>query len=157
MSNVKQIKINTKIDLDKTNKYPYYYNDNTDEKSNTAIGVIDADEMLDNNSVDIRVYINSNKSYNISFNLEDLPNCCGVKEIGAFNQISGCPTKNVTEVLDACVSVCKGTTFIATTNNSGNNILYANAFAKCKYWTLVKEFKNSNTGNPVKIWMSNNE
>lgn len=100
-------------------------------------------------------YVTKERSFNSDFSLEPLPMCCGISEVGNLSVSDNHP--KLTEILDVLVASNKGKTLILNTNGDRVSLIYDKALTKCKYWTLVKSFKNSGTGNTIKVWMSNNE
>ncbi len=155
MSAVKQIKKNTSATI-VNNYYPQYSCNNSDY-SVSLLSCIDDEEIEAEEQFIIKIKNSKILESRLSFDVNDLPNCCGVRECGNLSMSTNLPLTTATEILDGFVSKFKGITFIATTNGSGNNLLYEKAFIKCKYWTLVKSFKNKNTGRIIKVWVSNND
>lgn len=95
----------------------------------------------------------------VYFRIEDTEFCCGLLELGEIHCSKGIPIKELASVLDRaveCVSENKNT-LIINTNGKDASIIFEKALAKCKYWTLVKTFKNGNSGNTIKMWISNND
>lgn len=97
------------------------------------------------------------KPFFISFDLGELPFCCGVVEIGAL-VVSDDHLDILEDFLKHLSNNKRGRTFIINTNGKDDARLYEEALEKCTdEWTLVKSFKNSSSGNIVKMWISNNE
>lgn len=106
-------------------------------------------------------YINDGESLDLDCNrkpafyadVAQLPNCCGIYELGSidFNGF-----KDEIKFFNT-LAICKtGKTLMINTINVGQSAILAKVLAKCSNWTLVKTFKNSGSGNTIKIWMSNN-
>lgn len=92
----------------------------------------------------------------MAFNIEDLPYCCGINELGDLECDKNFPTDQLTKILDMYISNGSQKTSIINTNGNGSCIKYEIALAKCKNWTLVKTFKSPSSGNTIKMWISNN-
>lgn len=94
----------------------------------------------------------------LGMNIEDFPFCCGVTVIGEFFAAKEGTEKEITHFLDVLTShpKLKGKTLMATTASSAHCLRMAKAFAASKYWVEVKDFKNANSGNTVRVWISNN-
>ena len=93
----------------------------------------------------------------LSFTFNRLPHCCGIFEIGDLSIGSLFPTTELTKILDTIVNNITNRTLILSTNGVSTSIWFEKALSECKEWTLVKQFKNSNSGNTVKLWVSNND
>ncbi len=111
--------------------------------------------------IDIDYAYEEHKEVGITFQLETLPHCCGIHEIGDLstdinNNNKSKALKGLVEVLDTTASEYTGNTLILNTNGKANSLIFDEALAKCKYWTLVKTFKNKNSGNTIKMWVTNN-
>ncbi len=139
-------------------KYPKYVSNNgTGEELGTLTEAFQDDNNIeDGYSVDIEVMeaANSPSKY-VSFDVAMLPNCCGVLEIGHLNVANTFPVEELTNLLDLSVQEAGGRTLIMNTNGKSDSIIFEMAIVKCKYWSLVKTFKNT-TGNTIKMWVSNN-
>lgn len=93
-------------------------------------------------------------SRELSFDCRNLGNCCGVTELGSLRGTE-VPVDVIKNVFDEIASTNKGRTFIV--NTTANQKVFNQALSRCEYFTLVKSFKNANTGNMINIWLSNNE
>ena len=147
------IKENKKIvEVEKKGIYYEYEGDKylTLEALNEDIDI--ADEL--NTGIDVVI---DNKKYYFSFETCSLPNCCGVIEFGGFGIDKGVPEKELAKILDV-IAIKQGKTTIITTNGKDSSVIMEKALAISKYFTLVKSFRNNvNSGNLVKVWLSNNE
>lgn len=163
MKTLTPIKKNKQV-KSKVIQYPIYEgkDGNYDTISTTDLNSIiqtSKDIIEDNGDTrfDIKIKLSENKIANINFNLVEHEFCCGVIDIGNLNSTGNTPIKELTKILDNFASNNKGKTYTAYTSTSESNKRYALAFAGCAYWTLVKTWKNSNTGNEIKMWVSNND
>lgn len=116
---------------------------------------------IDDMIVLLKDYVDSDETLDLElnrrtiFNCEiiQLPHCCGIFELGAicFNTF-----KDEIKFFNG-LAICKtGKTLMINTINTGQSARLAEVLVKCTNWTLVKTFKNSGSGNIIKIWMSNN-
>ena len=143
---VTPVKITTKkIEIVKSDRY-----DLNGEQGNIddMIGLLN-DYIDDGESLDL----DSNRKPAFYADIAQLPNCCGIFELGSI-----CFTTFKDEIkFFNALAVCKtGKTLMINTINTGESARLAEVLAKCSNWTLVKTFKNSGSGNTIKIWMSNN-
>lgn len=134
-----------KVEIVKSDRY-----DLNDEQGN----IDDMIELLDD-------YMDDGETLDLELNRKDafyacinqLPNCCGIFELGSI-----CFTTFKDEIkFFNALAICKtGKTLMINTINTGESARLAEVLAKCSNWTLVKTFRNSGSGNTIKIWMSNN-
>jgi len=134
-----------KIETVKSDKYNLNGEDgNIDDMIELLNDYVDSDEMLN---------LDLNRSTVFDCEINKLPNCCGIFELGS---ISFNTFKDEIKFFNA-LAICKtGKTLMINTINTGPSARLAEVLAKCVNWTLVKTFKNSGSGNTIKIWMSNN-
>lgn len=115
---------------------------------------------------DLRNYIDSGEhlkleynfrgaKYDISFDVCDLPFCCGVLEFGNLIISRNFPQKAFNHLIE---TICRSTkrTFIINTNGLDNSKMFEEKLKKCGWFTAVKSFKNPSSHNRVIIWISNN-
>lgn len=135
-----------------------YYSNNSDIESNDLSDLIIreiSEEGVDSFSITIN---NKNKAYNnLMIATEALPFCCGIREIGELNISKTTDVKDVKTLFDTLVTLTKGNTYIVNTNGNASSKLVDAALATSSLWTLVKTFKNSNSGSTIKMWISNND
>ena len=134
-----------KVEIVKSDKYDLNGEDGT---INDIIGLLD-DYIDDGETLDLE--LNRKNAFYACIN--QLPHCCGIYELG---EIDFSTFKDEIKFFNA-LAVCKtGKTLMINTINTGESARLAEVLAKCSNWTLVKTFKNSGSGNTIKIWMSNN-
>lgn len=153
----------------KEKKYPYYIIDNMGDYDDKLIYKSDdlEDLMKTNESVfdfdeedtcfEIEVQTSNNNSKNMTFLVTQQKYCCGISEIGDLHVDKLFSINELTKILDAWVKVIKGRTFILHTNNKDDSIIFEKALVNCERWVLVKTFKNKNSSNIIKMWISNND
>jgi hypothetical protein len=146
------------IDVEKVQK-PFVDN-SSDEEYETIEGLILGDfpsrRILDATLIDVVL-----GNIDLSFEIQQLPYCCGVFEIGFIrSSFLHKETKNdriyLKQFLDAMLNQYSGTTFIINTNGRTDCKLLEEVLPKCDNWALVKSFKNVNSGNTIKMWISKN-
>lgn len=156
---VKKILKNKKIKEPITYPEPYKDND-TNENYKTLKDLLEVYDFdcIDNNLINITKYgsLVGSKNGILRFNIEDIPGCCAIQEIKDI-KCDNFDIKDTTAILDYIGSIKKGITFMINTNGIRDCVPFEQALSKCKYFTLVKTFKNANTGNIIKIWLSNQE
>lgn len=89
--------------------------------------------------------------------------CCGLIEIGEL-EISGPPAgktstaflKAFSDLINELINVKEGNTLMLTTNGRDSSVYFEKVLSKSESWTAIKSFRNSNSGNTVTIWISNN-
>jgi len=96
----------------------------------------------------------SNKKLN--FDTSTLAYCCGITELGNFRINVNIKIEDLTKFFDLLVAGITNHTLIINTNGIDDSKTLETALVKCKNWTAVKKFKNSNSGNMITIWISNN-
>lgn len=136
-------------------EFPHFYSENTNSVSKNLerVRISDPYEGL---AIIYNTSRNS-KSEKLEWEVQNFLYCCGCSELGELKVSSGFPVPAITTLLDKLVAQTKGHTFIMTTNGVGTNIPFEKALMKCENWTLVKVFKNKNSKNTIKMWISNNE
>ncbi len=151
MSTVKTIK-NVKIKkIEKTIGHIKYINIINDEYSGSEI------ENLNLTIEDEEVVEVSLNGLNVGFDIKTTTYCCGLLELGELSCDLQIAPIELTKLLDYCVQRVNGKTLMINTNGVGYSKVFEQALAKCKYFKLVKTFINDNSGNTVKIWISNND
>lgn len=117
---------------------------------------------------DDNLEINAEGGYLRAGTVDEHPLCCGIMNVGVLT--SRRPSKSTTATFTKYITECltrlassqfepknkSCITVMITTNGRGDNILWEEMLSKCKAFTLVKEAKNINSGNTIKIWLSNN-
>ncbi len=153
---------NKKIEIikEKIETFPRYINNDTDQVD--AIENIILETIFDWDSgraedYQIELELSKSRFTTLEFSLQQLPFCCGIIEMGALECDKSFPINELTKILDLFIQKHKGITFIINTNNRDSSILFEKALPKCKYWTLVKTFKNANSNNIISTYISNNE
>ena len=126
---------------------------NDGENYSPLLEALEEDFCDDSNKIEV-------DGYTFSFDLQDLPHCCGVIELGEIRLDKQFPEKDVLTVLEYLVSeFTKGDkcqTIIINTNNDSWCVRLATILAKSKYFALVKTFVNSNSSSTIKMWVSKN-
>jgi hypothetical protein len=152
MSNITQIKRNKKSPaLGKPNK-KWNMTDEWDGWKNIKDFVENFPE--DEDYFHINYIENDIESYT-AFNLQVLPHCCGVYEVGSLEVSS--KFKGLSQILDGLAVANAGLTLIMNTNGRDASLLFEEALVKCKYWTKIKRFLNKNSGRHITVWMTNND
>ncbi len=158
------IKKNIKTPSVSPEKYPQFYSNNRYDAENTesvqkaVLQELDYANIKDEeSSLDFDILTSSNVIHSVGMVTNTLPYCCGIIELGELSADKGAPSKELAEILDTIVINTKGKSFIVNTNGIGVSLVFEAALAKCKYFTLVKSFKNNGNGNIIKVWLSNNE
>jgi hypothetical protein len=92
-----------------------------------------------------------------SFESEELTDCCGVLVLSSLFAVNS-KKYNYKDLIEALDLLVKHNTLTLqiTTNGKNGNATWEKALEQSEYWTMVKEFKNPNTGNTIKMWVSNN-
>jgi len=116
---------------------------------------IDLSKGLDPSDSQIYYHDRPDNVYYFMWDLNDLPFCCGIMEIGQLSLRKEFPKNILKGVLDAFVFNQKFT-FVINTNGKDSSIQVEAALKECKNWTLVKTFESPNTKNTIKMWVSNN-
>ena len=99
-------------------------------------------------------YVDSEgKSKPIYFEIDDLPYCCGLYEIGNLNNINFVSQKAFNVLMKGLLT--SNITFIVNTNNETASKTWEEKLVKSKMFTCVKQFTNPNSNNPIKVWVSN--
>jgi len=99
-------------------------------------------------------YIDSqNISRYLSLSIEDVPYCCGVKEIGELEKIEFISQKAFNYLVKGLL--LSNYTFIINTNGEKASLSWDEKLEKCKMFTCIKEFKNPSSENIIKVWVSN--
>ena len=99
----------------------------------------------------------------VTFTFQQNSFCCGLLEIGNL-EISGSSTgkssaaflKAFSDLMNELVNIKEGNSLMLTTNGKNSSVYFEKVLAKSESWTAIKSFKNSNSGNTVTIWISNN-
>lgn len=95
-----------------------------------------------------------------SFRIDQLPFCCGVYEIGEIDDTRLDNTNVFKETLhEALIELMhehEGHTVVCSTIKNAACSTLKSAFIKTGLFTLVKTFNNSNSGNEIEFWVSNN-
>lgn len=138
-----------------TNKKTLFYEDLNSDDGNydTLKKLIATIDLINDN---YHSYLLENKTQ-INFSISVLPHCCGISEFGDISVNTKSDIQMLTKFLDEIVNSVKGHTFIINTNGIDDSARYEKALANCKNWTLVKTFKNANSGNTIKMWISTNK
>jgi len=89
----------------------------------------------------------------INFAIERLPHCCGLKEIGDLDDIDFISQKAFNILMKGLL--ISNYTFIVNTNGEKTSQTWDEKLTKSKMFTLVKEFVNPSSKNPIKVWISN--
>lgn len=90
----------------------------------------------------------------IEFACGELPMCCGIREIGNLDIEKEFPQKAFNELMTGILTT--QLTFVINTNGRGPSLIYEVLLAKCPSFQLVKTFKNPNSKNTIKMWVSTN-
>jgi hypothetical protein len=136
--------------IDKPVAKPKYNDNNSGEEWDTLEELVSF--IYEDDYVDVSFITGS-----VAFNLNSLPYCCGIFEIGDLSVTKETKTEELTKFLDLYVNNHNGTTLMINTNGRNSSIDYEKALAKCKNWILVKQFKSSNSKNTISMWISRNE
>lgn len=155
MATVTSIKINKKIVLNKEVKIPYYTNNYTDNEGTSLIDILD--RCNDDDKLELTIKDISGIEHEVYITYNSLPHCCGVYELGELSTSKNIPIIELTKVLDTIVCKNNNFTLIINTNGINDSIIFEKALSKCKYFNLVKSFKNANSKNTIKMWVSNND
>jgi hypothetical protein len=152
MSTVKAIK-NVKVEQIKDSfedNLKYIDNNDTDNCGNKieSLNLVINDEEVVNVSL---------SGANVDFEIRSTTFCCGLLELGELNCNSSVSPLELSKLLDYCVGRANGKTLMINTNGVSYSVIFEKALVKSKYFKLVKTFKNGNSGNTVKIWISNND
>lgn len=156
---ITQIKTNKKVEKIVVKEvYPKYTLNDVDEDKDTNLDNILELLNLGNDELD-SIYIETSisTSFTINFTSTELPHCCGIYEIGDLSTNGNIDITELTKILDGLVRTVKKKTLIINTNGKGVSVYFEKALAKCKYFTMVKSFKNGGTSSTIKMWISNNE
>lgn len=130
-----------------------YYDSNSGEHHGSLEALVeDIDEIAGGDYFSFKF---NNKS--IQFNVEQLPYCCGILELGELSAAGDVNIPDLIKFLDLIVNQQKGITYMINTNGKGDSIIFEKALAKCKNWICVKQFKNANSNNIISMWVSKNE
>lgn len=129
-----------------------YYDEDLETGFNTAEQAA-AGIILKNMQNEEVVMLINNKF--LQFEACPMPACCGITELGSLAAQEGINTKDAANFIDALV--IKGHTIIVNTNGVGGSLRWDSILTKCKYFEIVKRFKNSNSKNMINVWMSNND
>jgi len=148
MANVKTVQV-------KEIKVPHYNNAYNGEEGTSLSDVLDICD--DGERIQLTITDIYNKETNINLFISNLPYCCGVFELGEISVSRDINITDVTKVLDTLVTKNTNFTLMINTNGIEDSIIFEKALAKCKYFTLVKTFKNRNSKNIIKMWVSNND
>lgn len=102
--------------------------------------------------------------FNLTFDLEAFPGCCGasvlkefsISKLGKINNLDF--LQDLTEFFDQFVKhpLHKGISFTCTTIKTGDSGVVAKALEECQFWTSVKSWTNKKTNNVITMWVSNN-
>lgn len=115
---------------------------------------IELEDMLEKAYNQDIYYMNSkSESKNIYFAVEDVPNCCGLKEIGDLFDITFVSQKAFNVMIKGLLM--SGLTFIINTNGEKKSLTWDEKILKSNMFTCVKEFVNPSSRNLIKIWISN--
>lgn len=160
MSTIKKTTVNSitknKKTPNKEETYPIFeYNDtDRDDIKSKSLDQFD----LGASSGEIIIKTGARNNYNVNFNTDSIPYCCGILEIGQLGCTNTIPNNLLAKVLDDIInSNCKGITFMINTNGVGNSRKYEAALVLCENWTKVKTFKSASSKNTITMWVSNNE
>lgn len=89
----------------------------------------------------------------VHFEIEDLPHCCGLKEIGGLNKIDFMSQKAFNIMIKGLLT--SDYTFIINTNGERFSKMWDEKLIKSKMFTCVKQFVNPSSKNLIKVWISN--
>ncbi len=124
---------------------------NTDDFCN----VTEMIEYLIQKETSLNIYYkNSQNKYNINFDFIPLEYCYGIYEFGNLSSTK-IPQNAFNMIMRAFLSL-KGITFMVNTNGIKQSLDWERLLTASKMFTPVKKFCNMNSGNPVTIWISNN-
>lgn len=160
----KNKEIPTKTLIKKDIKYPRYTDNNyiLDEKEDESDNINDLIRLLvvDDNLEEINLGIkltSKTQDKEIKFSISQLEHCCGIFELGDLRCDRGIPPTEIKKILDSFIKHNKGRTFIMNTNGAEHSRKFDSGLEISEYWTLVKSFKNRNSSNTIKVWLSNND
>jgi len=126
-----------------------------DEESGTMQAICDVLRASDVTDLDNELGLSTNGGSSIfDATVTVLEYCCAIRELG---DISCKNHPALATFINAFGNSKKGITFMMNLNNNASCTIMKKVLRTCDNWTLVKSFKNSNSGNPIEIWMSNNE
>ena len=95
------------------------------------------------------------ETFEISFECNDLPHCCGIFEFGELNISGNFPLKQFKELFSNIIENDPGKTFMINTNGRDDSKIFETLLSKTNLFTPVKKFKSGNSGNIITIWISN--
>lgn len=96
-------------------------------------------------------YLDKEEYFGIEFDCSDLDHCCGVIEFGNLFITKGFSQ----EVFDSIMKqMTKGTLKIINTNGKDESVKWESLLENCPYFELVRTFKNPNSKNTIKVWLS---
>lgn len=139
------------------NKFiPYWYDEreekiisNLDEFFEEKIGEDDENDIFE-----LKYFYQKNNWFNIDFSTEDTPFCCAVLEIGQIDFSKTTSTEVLDQLFNSILTSQNGRTMLINTIKDLKHL--EEYLSKSELFTLVKTFKNPNTGNTIKMWVSNN-
>lgn len=161
MAIVKKVVISKKEK--KLSNYPIYYiNGESTNSLDDLVKVYLRDTIEDydddfNLKIDISINSNTRVKPSVKMNFQKQAFCCGIYELGSLIISPSFPNNELTKILDSISNSIRGRTLLLNTNGREASIAFEKALSNCKEWTLVKAFKNSNSGNTIKMWVSNND
>ena len=91
-----------------------------------------------------------------NFTVSGIPYCCGISEFGELSASRALNIDKASDVIDCIIERHKGHTFMVNTNGNASSRIWDAILTKSKYFNCVKAFKNANSGNTIKVWISNN-
>lgn len=109
---------------------------------------------------------NNKKIYELQYQIEGTPFCCGLSEVGSFyervNSLNELERKKVDElilktferIIDKDDDDHEIVSIFTLINDDGVCNRIKNALGKHESWKIIREFVNSNTGNTNVIYMS---
>jgi len=96
-------------------------------------------------------YTEKNEEFYIEFDYSDLEHCCGVTEFGGLYITKGFSQ----EVFDSIMKqMTKGSLKIINTNGKYESVEWERLLENCPSFELVRTFKNPNSKNTIKVWLS---
>ena len=165
-------KVTKKVPLKKSTSKVLYRFNNRDHHSvssliDSIMGYIEEDNEnnmdLEDDGLEFEIFINNK---NLKFVLSKNRFCCGLLEIGglSFTLINSNTIKALdadteklfADLMDELINIRDGNTLMLTTNGKDISLHFEKVLSKSDSWTAIKSYRNSNSGNIVTIWISNN-
>ncbi len=137
---------------------PYYIDDDSWEDNSKIYSLreyLEQKEWLkgftDAGSIDIEYCDENGKLHQVGFCIEAAPYCCGLYEIGEL--YGGLPDRAMSNLFRYIFQE----DFAYIINTIPDNKKWETFLKNSTKFKKVKEFKNPNTGNIIKMWISTNK